>query len=47
MDILENLHINLNKRNIAFISEQQREDVTLFEIISKLHIFYACAYPLA
>jgi hypothetical protein len=47
MDVPENLHINLNKRNNAFISEQSREDVTLFEIISKLRIFYARAQPLA
>jgi hypothetical protein len=47
MDVPENLHINLNKRNNAFISEQSREDVTLFEIIGKPHIFYARAQPLA
>jgi len=41
MDVPENLHINLNKSNNAFIIEHSREDVTLFEIISKLHIFYA------
>jgi len=35
MDVPENLHINLNKRNNALISEQSREDVNFLEHIHR------------
>jgi hypothetical protein len=44
---LKKIRISLNKRNKVFVREQSREDVTLFEIISKLHTFYTREQPLA
>jgi len=35
MDVPENLHISLNKRNNAFISEQSQEDVNFLERIHR------------